>query len=150
MCDSDLAGNRSFINQCKSQMSHFSELDRALINWSSKSNPTSSTVAGTFEFRPATAHRLLLNAHADISSASAELYAASNAVNDVIALSNVWEECGLPTSFPICMWIDNAAAVAFIRNRGLVRSNLRHIDCRLNWVQTLHDASVVEPQKVPT
>ena len=51
---------------------------------------------------------------------------------------------------PICMWIDNAAAVAFIRNRGLVRSNLRHIDCRLNWVQTLHDASVVEPQKVPT
>ena len=29
MCDSDLAGNRSYINQCRSQMSHCSEVDRA-------------------------------------------------------------------------------------------------------------------------
>ena len=56
-------------------------------------------------------------AHADVSSASAELYAASNAFNDAIALTNVWEECGLPTEFPIRMWIDNAACVSFIINR---------------------------------
>ena len=150
MCDSDLAGDRSYINQCRSQMSHCSEVDRALVNWSSKSNPTTSTVAGTFEFRPATAHRLLHLAHADVSSASAELYAASNAINDAIALTNVWEECGLPTEFPIRMWIDNAACVSFIINRGLVKSKLRHIDCRLSWVQTLHDANVATPIKVPT
>lgn len=131
-------------------MSHFSEVDRALVNWSSKSNPTTSTVAGTFEFRPATAHRLLHRAHADISSASAELYAASNAVNDAIALTNVREECGFPAEYPIRMWIDNAACVSFISNRGLVKSNLRHIDCRLNWVQTLHDEKVVVAIKVPT
>ena len=148
--DSDLAGNSSFVNRMRSQMSWIVEVDRALIIFASKVNPTVGSTVANWEFRPAVAHAKLGSSHPDLSSASVELYAAANCVNDTLALTYVLDEAGIVFALPIEIEIDNAAAVAFISHRGAGKSNLRHIDLRLSWIKTLHDSCIVQPVKVPT
>ena len=50
---------------------------------------------------------------------------------------------------PLCIKIDNTAAIAFANGR-VRRSKLKHIDVRQEWVQALRDHSVVRTEYVNT
>ena len=87
--------------------------------------------------------------HADISSASCEIYAASIALNEILHLGYVTEELGLPFHWPIELKVDNATAIHFSLG-STRRSKLRHIDSRQAWVEALRDQSIVVLTKVDT
>ena len=121
-----------------------------MITFSTKVDPTVGSTVANWQFQPAVANKGIARSHPDISSASVEIYAAANCVNDTLALTYVLEEAGIRYSMPINVEIDNAAAVSFIRSRGVTKSGLRHIDLRLSWVKTLHDSCLVNALKVST
>ena len=84
------------------------------------------------------------------SSAEAEIYAASTAVQDFMHLSYVAEELGVndfPSPFPL--HIDNAAAKVFADDTCRV-SRLKHIDMRCKWVKQMRNRQIVFAVKVPT
>ena len=87
--------------------------------------------------------------HPDVSSGAAKIYAASVALNEILHLSYVAEEMGAPMDKPLCIKIDNTAAIAFANGR-VRRSKLKHIDVRQEWVQALRDHSVVRTEYVNT
>ena len=86
-------------------------------------------------------------AHADISSCAAEVYAAGNCTYDVLYLSHVAEgmDMGFPRPFKILM--DNSAAECFAKGTAF-KSKLKHIDCRQGWVQMLRDRNICTPAHV--
>ena len=90
------------------------------------------------------AHPNIGESHADISSGSAEIYCASNAINDMLHLSYIVDESGMDFPKPIPLLMDNTAAISFAKNTCL-KSNLKHIDCRQEWVRTLRDKSILHP-----
>jgi hypothetical protein len=45
--------------------------------------------------------------------------------------------------------IDNTAAIAFANN-SCFKSNLKHIDCRQEWVHMLRDKAIIKPFYVKT
>ena len=67
-------------------------------------------------------------AHADVSSAAAEIYAAANATMDILGLSYAIEEMGMEFPFPIILEMDNDAAKIFADNSA-GKTKLKHIDC---------------------
>ena len=81
-------------------------------------------------------------AHADVSSASAEIYALSNATQSVLALSYTCSELGVDFPTPFQMLLDNAAAQCFVERSGQ-KTALKHIDCRQEWVKTLRDKRII-------
>ena len=87
--------------------------------------------------------------HPDVSSAAAEIYAASVALSEVLHLSYICDEIGDPMDLPVRIQVDNAAAIAFASDR-VRRSKLKHIDVRQEWVQALRDHSVCKLEKVDT
>ena len=156
--DSDQAGNAELVNKRKSHLSWFAMRHNAPVAWGSKS----TTV--TFDERYAdftesgrnyrglkipTCNHLMKELHADISSASCEIYAASIALNEILHLGYVTEELGLPFTWPIELRVDNATAIHFSQGSSR-RSKLRHIDSRQAWVEALRDESVVVLTKVDT
>ena len=88
-------------------------------------------------------------AHADMSSAAVEIYAAGNATLDILGYSYVVEELGLKIEKPFNLEIDNDAAKIWSRGTG-GRSKLKHIDCRQEWVKTLRDKNIVNPVHIDT
>ena len=80
--------------------------------------------------------------HVDVSSAAAELFAASVATNEVLHLSYMMDEMGDPMELPFKLFVDNTAAIAFSRGR-VRRSKLKHIDVRMCWIETLRDNDLV-------
>ena len=92
-------------------------------------------------------HRDIEDLHPDVSSGAAEIYAASVALNEILHLSYVAEEMGAPMDKPLCIKIDNTAAIAFANGR-VRRSKLKHIDVRQEWVQALRDHAVVRTEYV--
>jgi len=123
--------------------------------WQSKCSTVqfweSAHPAGFSNLKPVTANSRLLDEHADFSSAAAELYAAANCVNDVIALSYVCEEAGIPFQLPFAIHIDNQAAISYMTRRDFAgRTKLRHIDARACWVEALRDAQIVAPRYIHT
>ena len=97
----------------------------------------------------AMADKRIKEAHADMSSAAAELYAAGNASMDFMYLNHVMEEMDIPYPQPYKLQIDNAAAKTFAKNTA-GRTKLKHIDSRLDWVKTLRNSEISEPVSVPT
>ena len=95
------------------------------------------------------AHPNLGEAHADISSGSAEIYASANATYEFLALSYTCEEAGHKFPKPILLQLDNTAAEAFI-NRSTAKSKLKHIDTRQYWVEELRDQELIVPEHCPT
>ena len=45
--------------------------------------------------------------------------------------------------------MDNTAAKAFAENT-VIRSKLKHIDCRQEWVKVVRDKNIMTPKYVPT
>ena len=56
---------------------------------------------------------------------------------------------GMSFPLPILLGIDNTAAIAFANN-SCVKSNLKHIDCRQEWVLMLRDKKIMVPCYVNT
>ena len=88
-------------------------------------------------------HPAVAELHADVSSAAAEIYAASVALTEICHLSYVTEEMGMSMKQPFVLQVDNAACIAFAEDQ-VQRTKLRHIDCRQEWVLALRDADVVK------
>jgi hypothetical protein len=153
--DADLCSNSE--PQCKrrSQLGYVVCVNNCPIMWQSKCSTVqfweSAHPAGFSKLQPVTANSRLLDEHADFSSAAAELYAAANCVNDVLALSYVCEEAGIPFELPFTVHIDNQAAISYMTRRDFAgRTKLRHIDARASWVSTLRDAKLVDPKYIST
>ena len=95
------------------------------------------------------AHPLIGEAHADISSGAAEVYAAANATFEILHLSYITDEMGLGFQLPIQLQMDNSTAEVFT-NDTAYKSKLKHIDVRQEWVKTLRDKSILCPVHVDT
>jgi hypothetical protein len=93
------------------------------------------------------AHPDIGEAHADISSGAAEVYAAGNATFEFLHLSYTADEMGIPFPKPFTMQVDNKAAIAFSDNSAF-ESKLTHIDVRQEWVQTLRNKSIITAKYV--
>ena len=96
-----------------------------------------------------TCHPTVTELHADVSSAAAEIYAASVMLSRTMYLSYVSDELGIPFETPIKIQVDNQTALSFATGT-VKKSKLRHIDARQDWVQALRDASLVKLAKVHT
>ena len=136
-CDSDFAGNCEEQNKRRSQSGFIALLNGAPVLWGSK---VSSVCF---------AHPDIGEAHADISSGAAEVYAAGNATFEFLHLSYTADEMGIPFPKPFTLQIDNKAAIAFADNSAF-KSKLKHIDVRQEWVQTLRNHSIINPVYVPS
>ena len=87
--------------------------------------------------------------HADVSSAAAEIFAASIALNEFLHLAYVTAEMGFDFPQPIELQVDNSTAIHFSKG-STRRSKLRHIDARQEWVNALRDEAIVKFVKVDT
>ena len=135
--DSDHAGNSEAQNHRRSQNGMISLLNGLPVCWQSKASSVAFATPRIGE------------AHADISSAAAEIYAASNATMDLLGLSYAMEEMGLTFPFPIILQIDNDACKVFMNNSA-GKTKLKHIDCRQDWVRTLRNKDIVRATHVDT
>jgi len=88
-------------------------------------------------------------AHADMSSGAAEVYAAGNATLDIVAMSHVVDEMGIEFPEPFVLEMDNEAARIFCMGSAQ-KTKLKHIDCRQEWVHMLRDRSLMIPRHVPS
>ena len=62
-------------------------------------------------------HPNMSELHADISSAAAEIFAASVALNELLHLVYVTSKLGLSYPQPILLEVDNAAAITFLKDQ---------------------------------
>ena len=136
-CDSDFAGNQDPDNKRRSQTGYVALLNGAPVYWQSKV----SSVCFASE--------MIDEAHADVSSTAAEIYAAGNATMDFLHLSYVSEEMGIQFPKPFILQMDNAAAKAFADD-SCFKSKLKHIDTRQCWVKLLRDKNICKPTYVPS
>ena len=129
--DSDHAGNAEVQNKRRSQNGFLGTVYGAPVIWSSKASSVAFASPNIGE------------AHADMSSGAAEVYALGNAVMDTLAFSYAVEEMGLEFELPFIMEVDNEAARIFAQGTG-GRTKMKHIDCRQEWVKTLRDKNVIK------
>ena len=159
-CDSDQSGNAEVQNKRRSQLGLLAKFGTAPIVWGSKASAVQfkdwdimtdktkqavESVAGGIPV----CHPEMDDLHADMSSAAAEVYAASVALGEFLHLSYVEDEMGFGTIRPIVINVDNTTAIAFSEN-STKRSKMRHIDCRQLWVQALRDRGLCKLVKVST
>jgi hypothetical protein len=135
--DSDHAGNSEVQNKRRSQNGLMVVHNGAPVLWASKASSV------------AFACKSIGEAHADMSSGAAEVYAAGNASLEILALSYVVDEMGIEFPLPFILEMDNDAARIFT-NATAMKTKMKHIDCRQEWVRTLRDKSVCLPAHVPT
>jgi hypothetical protein len=121
----------------------------APIAWASKASGVQLWDKGFGEIPRANSR--IADLHPDLSSAAAEIYAAGIACYEVLHMQYISRDCGIdfPLDEPVPLYIDNTTAIAFASN-SIQRSKLRHIDCSMEWVLTLRDASIVKPTYVHT
>ena len=129
--------SRRVQNKRRSQNGYTAVFNEAPVFWASK---VSSVCF---------AHPKIGEAHADMSSGAAEVYAAGNATQDFLHLSYVAEELGIGFELPFNLQIDNTAAEAFA-NDTVIKTKLKHIDCRQDWVRILRDRTICTPTHVDT
>ena len=137
-CDSDYASNTEPQNHRRSQNGFVALQGGAPVMWGSKVSSV------------AFAHRDIGEAHADVSSGAAEVYAAANATFEFLHLSYVVDEMGnFEFPKPMEMQLDNTTAEVFMKNTAF-KSKLKHIDCRQEWVKMLREKSILVPKHVNT
>ena len=153
--DSDQSSCAEESNKRRSRLSHMAVHGRAPITWGSKTTKTGmGPVLDGFGVsrhgldKP-TCHPDMAELHADISSAAAEIFAASVALNELLHLGYVTSELGYDYPKPIHLEVDNATAILFAKDT-VRRSKLRHIDARMAWVEALRDETIVKFIKVGT
>ena len=137
MTDSDHAGNHEVQNKRRSQNGLVMTINGAPYFWQSKA----SSVAFACE--------AIGEAHADMSSGAVEIYAAGNATLDIMGIKYVAEEMGFEFPTPFVLEMDNNAARTFCHGSAL-KTKLKHIDCRQEWVKTLRDRNIMLPAYVPS
>ena len=154
--DSDQSSNKEAVAKAKSQLSYVGVLGTAPILFGSKSTSVKfgepdydSLGAKHRGLHMPVCHPKMQELHADVSSAAAEIYAASVALNEILHLAYVSDELGYEFPCPVPLEVDNASAIAFSKGTTK-RSKLRHIDARQAWVEALRDQTVVELVKVNT
>ena len=133
--DSDFAGNSESQNKRRSQNDYIALLNGAPALWGSKVSSV------------AFAHPQIGEAHADVSSGAAEVYATANATYEFLNLSYIAEEMNLEFPLPFILQMDNAAAQIFAEGSAF-KTKLKHIDCRQEWVKTLRDRGTCIPLHV--
>jgi len=153
--DSDQSSCTDPANKRRSRLSFMATKRSTPIMWGSKTTKTSMGpnldgfgVSHEGLDKP-TCHPDMSELHADISSAAAEIFAASVALNELLHLGYVTSELGLAYPQPILLEVDNATAITFSKDQ-VRRSKLRHIDCRQAWVEALRDERIVKLIKVDT
>ena len=129
--DSDHAGNAEIQNKRRSQNGFLATLHGTPVLWSSKASSV------------AFASPIIGEAHADMSSGAAEVYALGNAAVETLAFSYAVEEMGLEFELPFIMEVDNEAARIFAEGNGM-RTKMKHIDCRQEFVKTLRDKDILK------
>ena len=91
---------------------------------------------------------LIVEAHADMSSAAVEICSGGNATLDnvIMGLSYVVEEMGMTFPFPFTLEMDNGAARMFCLGSAH-KTKLKHIciNCRQEWVRMLRDRDIMTP-----
>ena len=153
--DADHAGNSELQNKRKSQTCFIIMNGCAPISWGSKASAVQMHRGdgGTVETRTGiapVANSRISDMHPDLSSAAAEIYAAAIAAYEILYISYVCREAGIPyPEAPIPLLIDNTTCIAFAKN-SVSRSKLKHIDCSQQWVVTLRDAKILTPTYVHT
>ena len=135
--DTDHAGNKEVQNRMRSQNGEYAGLNGAPFSWYSKASSV------TF------ACEKIGEAHADTSSTAVEIYGVGNATQNILGLSYVIEEMGIEFPLPFKLEMDNRAARIFCLGSAL-KTKLKHIDCRQEWVQTLRDRGIMDPVWIPT
>jgi hypothetical protein len=133
--DSDFAGDAELSAKRRSTNGLIAFLNGAPVKWAA----TKSSVCFP--------HSVMTEAAADTSSASAEVYAAGNAMQSIMAMSYQVEEIGIDFPLPFTLQIDNAAAITFMYATAQ-RAKLRHIDVRQFWCQSLRDQNLVRAEHV--
>ena len=133
--DSNFAGNLEPQNKRRSQSGFIAMLNTAPVLWGSKVSSVCFAHPDTRE------------AHADIPSGAAEVYAAGNATFEFLHLSYSADEMGIPFPKPFTLHVDNKAALAFAENT-VFKSKLKHIDVRQEWIQSLRNSSILTPKYV--
>ena len=137
--DSDHAGNAELQNKRRSQLGYIALRGRCPIAFGSKA---SGVTFGSPSAEVPVCHPAVAELHADVSSAAAEIYAASVALSEMCYLSYISDEMGMAIGLPFVLQVDNSTYLAFSKDQ-VQRSKLRHIDCRQEWVLALRDADVV-------
>ena len=135
--DSDHAGNAEIQNKRRSQNGMVATFNGAPVEWYSKASSVAFATKDIGE------------AHADVSSASSEIYAAGNATFELMGLSYVIEEMGLVPPKPLILEIDNSAAIIFTQGNAQ-KTKLKHIDCQQEWVKTIRDKGILYVKHVST
>ena len=124
--DSDHAGNVEPDNKQRSQLAFTAMYDKAPIAWGSKathvrfdeaSHGSEPASGKPYVFGAPQCHDKCTNLHPDVSSATAEIYAASIALNECLYLSYMADEMGQPMTLPINIQVDNSTAIAFSKDR---------------------------------
>ena len=137
-CDSDFASNVHEDNKRRSQNGYLAMQGTAPVTWGSKVSSV------------AFAHPDIQEAHADISSGAAEVYAAANATFEFMHLSYIVEEMGnVPFPKPMILDMDNTTAECFVNN-SCFKSKLKHIDVRQHWVRVIRDKNIIIPRHINT
>ena len=140
--DSDHAGNAERQNKRRNQYGYVSgfredETPITPVDWHSKGTSC------------AFAHPDIGESHADMSSAAGEVYAAGSAACEIQQLSYISEELNIKFPRPVRLQMDNTAAEAFTNNT-VIRTKLKHIDVRQDWVRCLRDCNLLVPVHVPS
>ncbi len=82
-----------------------------------------------------------------LSSAEAELFAASEAVKSGLHHSYVLQELYQTVDEPTPIWVDSSAAIGFA-NDTACKSKMKHIDQRANWVKLVKDRRLAQLHKI--
>jgi hypothetical protein len=82
-----------------------------------------------------------------LSSAEAEVFAASEAVKSGLHHSYVLQEMFQLPQEPFPVWIDSSAAIGFA-NDTACKGKMKHIDQRDNWVTSIKDRGLVALHKI--
>ena len=135
--DSDHGGNAENQNKRRSQYGFIATCNNTPVAWYSKATSV------------AFASKDIGEAHADISSAASEIYAAGNATMETLGLSYVVDEMGISFPKPFTLEIDNNAAITFAFGNAL-KTKLKHIDSRQHWVRTLRDRQLLTVRHIPS
>jgi hypothetical protein len=152
--DSDQSSNTELNNKMRSQLSFIATRGHAPVMFGSKSKLMTRPSLDSFGksirgLDKPTCHPKMKQLHADVSSAAAEIFAVSIALNEFLHLAYVTDEMGFFFPRPIELQVDNSTAIHFSKG-STRRSKLRHIDARQEWVCALRDESIVKLVKVDT
>ena len=152
MTDSDHAGNAEVQNKRHSQLAHMQQRGKApgglgkqgtsvqTVAWPQEDGSLNTAATEATGPTP-TCHSMVRDLHADVSSASDEIYAGSIGLSQGIWLSYVSEELSIDFPMPIAAGADSASAVAYA-NGTVKHSKIRHIDARQDRVRAMRDSAI--------